>query len=70
MRPFPPGVYDLLLTKALRDELNRLSVRADVRTLDPQDAVEYLARNVAERARDLLRREAEAENAAKVLEAA
>ena len=63
MRGFPPGVYDLLLTRALRQELDRLGLRAATAELDPQEAIEYLAREVADRARRILRQEAEGEAA-------
>ncbi len=63
MRELPPGVYDLLLTRALREELDRLRVRAGVERLGPEEGIEYLAREVAQRAREILRRECESDDA-------
>ena len=56
MARLPKGVYDELLTASLRSEIEGLprELKARVVALSPADIVEYLARKVAERARDYL----------------
>ena len=53
-----PGAYDRLVTRALRGALDTLpaSLSADVARLAPADAIEYLARELAVRARQHLGR--------------
>lgn len=56
MAHLPKGVYDELLTAALRSEIERLprELKARVISLSAADTIEYLARKIAERARDHL----------------
>ncbi|MCX7799146.1 MAG: DUF3427 domain-containing protein [Fimbriimonadales bacterium] len=58
MRAFPPGAYDLLLTDALLERL-RTDRRAEIVELAPEDAIDYLARELAERAKRRLRQKAD-----------
>jgi superfamily II DNA or RNA helicase/HKD family nuclease len=53
MAGLPKGVYDELLTASLRESICQLppNLRAVVSTLSADDAIEYLARRIAERAR-------------------
>ncbi|MDR3688412.1 MAG: hypothetical protein P4L46_03465, partial [Fimbriimonas sp.] len=53
MRELRPGAYDLLVTRALREAIASLPshLTASIRTLESVDAVEYLARELAARAR-------------------
>lgn len=57
MSELRPGAYDQLVTRALREAIESLpaDLTAQVRQLEPGDAVEYLARELAERARRRLR---------------
>lgn len=54
----PPGAYDLLVTRVLRDALNQLPphLQADESSLGAEDLIEYLARQVARRLRVTLGR--------------
>ncbi|MGV3615758.1 MAG: DUF3427 domain-containing protein [Fimbriimonas sp.] len=56
MAHLPKGVYDELLTASLRSEIERLprELKARVISLSAADTIEYLARKIAERARDHL----------------
>jgi len=57
MRHPPKGVYDRLITTSLRAELAQLpnTLKSDTCQLAPTDAIEYLARGVAETVRVRLR---------------
>jgi len=57
MSRLPKGAYDELITAALREEIEGLpsELKAQVATLSPAEAIEYLARKIAERARQHLR---------------
>src|SRR5277367_1284854 len=57
MSELRPGAYDRLVTRALREAIESLpaNLTAHLRPLEPGDAVEYLARELAERARRHLR---------------
>jgi superfamily II DNA or RNA helicase len=63
MSRLPKGVYDELITASLRAELNELPAAFKARTVDltAADAVEYLARRIANRAREFLREAADGE---------
>src|SRR5947209_767795 len=69
MSLLPKGAYDKLISASLRKELAGLpnSLRAEIQDLTPTDAVEYLARAVADRARTLLYELREHEEAAPLL---
>jgi superfamily II DNA or RNA helicase len=56
MSTLSKGVYDELITASLRAELGSLptTLKADIVGLGPEDAIEYLARHLAERAREFL----------------
>lgn len=57
------GVYDQLVTASLRAELDALAItlKPKLLSLSSEDAVEYFARKIAERARDHLRKSLNAE---------
>ena len=66
----PKGVYDQLVTQALRQALEELPAHltASTQPLSARDAIEYLAREVAERTRRVLRTTlGDAESGAKVM---
>ena len=70
MPKLPEGVYDQLLTLALRQALEELPAHlaANTQPLTARDAIEYLAREVAERTRRVLRATlGDAESGAKVM---
>ncbi len=56
MESLDPGAYDLLVTRAVRDALQRLPphLQADETALGSEDLIEYLAREAARRLRDSL----------------
>lgn len=53
VQPLPPGAYDLLITRALRDALDQLPshLQADEADLGADDLIEYVAREAARRLR-------------------
>jgi superfamily II DNA or RNA helicase/HKD family nuclease len=57
MSALSKGVYDELITASLRDELDSMppTLKARIADLGPADAVEYLARHLAARAREFLK---------------
>src|SRR5437868_6063502 len=56
MSRLPKGVYDQLITASLRAEIESLprTLKPQVESLSPQDAVEYLAREIAVRLKNVL----------------
>ncbi len=57
MVKLPEGVYDQLVTTALRQALSELPLllKATTEQISPRDAIDYLAREVGERTRSVLR---------------